>query len=252
MSAESNPVYDDIGLGYAGNRRTDPRWESQVHAALHGAKRVLNVGAGAGSYEPAFAQVVAVEPSVTMIAQRPAGAAPVVQAVAEKLPFADDSFDVAMAILTTHHWSDAAAGLRELQRVAARQVIVTWDPNWFAHNFWLVRDYLPQLGEMEKGLATMDAVVASLDVVTNEPLKVPADCTDGFFGAFWNRPQAYLDAAVRASISGLALLDQRQVDAAMAQLARDLDSGAWLARNQALQELQALDLGYRLLVCGRA
>jgi hypothetical protein len=252
MTTESNRVYDEIGAGYAGRRRTDRRWESQIHAAVQGAARVLNVGAGAGSYEPTFAQVVAVEPSVTMIAQRSAGAAPVVQAVAEQLPFADRSFDVAMAILTTHNWSDAAAGLRELQRVARRQLIITWDPAWFARHFWLVRDYLPQLGEMEKGLATMAAVAATLDVVNNKPLPVPADCTDGFFGAFWKRPRAYLDASVRASISGLALLDQGEVDTAMARLAQDLDSGAWYADNHALQGLQALDLGYRLLICGQS
>ena len=250
MAPERLPIYDDIGTGYAGNRRTDSRWEQQVHAALGNAAKVVNVGAGSGSYEPQNAEVIAVEPSSTMIQQRPAGAAPVVQAVAEQLPFADDSFDAALAVLTTHHWRDARAGLAELARVAHRQVIVTWDPLWFATKFWLVRDYLPQVHEFEKDLATLDTVTATLGSLEVQPMMVPADCTDGFFGAFWKRPRAYLDAQVRASMSGLALLDQSEVDAAMHRLEQDLDSGAWQEQNRELQDQASADLGYRLIICG--
>ncbi len=242
-------IYDGIGIGYSANRRTDPRWEKQVHAALLDARTVVNVGAGAGSYEPGFAEVIAVEPSETMIRQRPRGTAPAVQAVAEKLPFSDGRFDVALAVLTTHHWSDPKAGLEELQRVSKKQVIVTWDPDWFASWFWLIRDYLPQVRENERDLATLQAVVANIGASRIEPLRVPSDCTDGFLGAFWKQPRAYLDAGVRASMSGLALLDQGEVEVAMTKLDEDLASGAWTERNSELEGLSSVDLGYRLVVC---
>ncbi len=205
-----NPVYDRIGMGYAGRRRPDPRWAASVQEALGGARTVVNVGAGAGSYEPT-GRVVAVEPSARMIAQRPPGAT-VVRAVAEYLPFPDDAFDAALAVLTVHHWSNPAQGLRELQRVAPRrQVVVTWDPKVFAEQFWFVRDYIPEAAERERRLATLAQVREVLDGVTVE-LPVPADCTDGFFGAYWRRPEAFLDPETRRAISGLALLEPFLVD----------------------------------------
>jgi SAM-dependent methyltransferase len=250
-------VYDrtSLAVGYSGRRRPDPRVAAQVRAALAPARSVLNVGAGAGSYEPAddTTRVVAVEPSLAMLSQRPAGAAPAVRAVAEQLPFPDGAFDAALASLTVHHWTDPAAGLRELRRVApGRQVVLTWDPDVVARAFWFTRDYVPEAiaGERERGLWTVDEIAAALAPVRVEVVPVPWDCTDGFFGAYWRRPEAYLLPVVRNAISALALLDETVVDDAVRRLAADLDTGRWAARNADLLELEALDLGYRLVVGG--
>src|SRR2546428_8304106 len=152
--------------------------------------------------------VVGVEPSQIMIRQRSSSAAPVVRGVAERLPFLDGAFDVALAVLTVHHWSDPSAGLAEMRRVSRKQVVVTWDPDVFARQFWLVRDYLPEAAGRETQLATLATVVTHLGPATTAVLLAPDDCTDGFFGASWKRPYAYLDATVRGAISGLALLDR--------------------------------------------
>lgn len=241
-------TYDHIGQDYAARRRPDPRWAARIHAAVAGCRTLVNVGAGTGSYEPAEPGVVAVEPSWTMLRQRAGDAAPAVRAVAERLPFATQSFDAALAILTTHHWSDAAAGLGEMRRVARRQVVVTWDPGVFARQFWLVRDFVPEAVAREESLATLATVAAHLPGARIEPLPVPAACVDGFFGAYWRRPHAYLDPAVRGAISGLALLDERIVTVAFQRLRDDLDSGTWQARNAELLALDEIDLGYRLVI----
>jgi SAM-dependent methyltransferase len=244
--------YDAIGIGYAAHRRPDPRWMVVIHGALDGMDSVVDVGAGAGSYEPRDRRVVAVDPSRTMLAQREAAMPPAVQGVAEALPFADATFDAALAVLTTHHWTDAAAGLAELRRVARRQVVVTWDPELLARSCWLVAEYVPEVAAAEAALATLDAVVDALEVVAVLPLPVPADCTDGVFAAYWRRPEAYLDAGVRAAISGLALLDDSVLAPAMARLAADLESGAWQERHADLLARDELDVGYRVVVAGPA
>jgi SAM-dependent methyltransferase len=208
---------------------------------------VVNVGAGAGSYEPA-GTVVAVEPSPVMVAQRPVGSAPAVRAVAERLPFADDAFDAALAVLTTHHWSDAGAGLAELARVSARQVVLTWDQAFTAEHFWFLTDYLPQAAEREAGLAALTTVTEAWPDAEVRVLEVPHDCTDGFFAAYWRRPQAYLVPAVREAISGLALLDQDLVDDAIARLAADLADGSWGRRHADLLGHTSWDCGYRLVI----
>jgi hypothetical protein len=231
---------------------------AQIGAALGPARSVLNVGAGAGSYEPRrdgcpVVAVVAVEPSLAMLAQRQPGAAPAVRGVAEHLPFADAAFGAAMAALTVHHWTDPAGGLGELQRVApGRQAVLTWDPDVVARSFWFTRDYLPQAleDERDRGLWTVDAIAAALAPVRVEAVPVPWDCTDGFFGAYWRRPQAYLLPVVRNSISALALLDQDLVDDAVRRLAADLGSGRWQERYADLTALDSVDLGYRLVVGG--
>lgn len=174
-----------------------------------------------------------------------------VQATAEGLPFADNTFDVALAILTTHHWSDPDRGLNEMRRVSRRQVVVTWDAEYFAAHFWLVRDYLPQVIENEKDLATLKKVSEVLAPSAVEPLPVPADCTDGVFGAHWARPAAYLNPDVRAAMSGLALIDQQVVSSAMAQLEADLQDGSWQRRNAKLTAQAEADLGYRIVIAGR-
>ncbi len=243
--------YDHIGTDYASVRRPDLRWVARIHQALDGHRTLVNVGAGTGSYEPNFMAVVGLEPSQTMIRQRPSSAAPVVCGMAEQLPFRDGAFDVALAVLTVHHWSDPGAGLAEMRRVSRKQVVVTWDPDVFARQFWLVRDYLPEATGRETQLATLATVLAQLGPATTKMLPVPDDCTDGFFGAYWKRPQAYLDATVRGAISGLALLDQGVVSAAMEQLKFDLDHGRWQVRYAELMELCEIDLGYRLVVAER-
>ncbi|MGW4640796.1 class I SAM-dependent methyltransferase [Sphaerisporangium sp. NPDC004334] len=245
----ANP-YETIGLGYSRHRRPDPRIAGQIDRALGSAATVINVGAGSGSYEPRSRQVTAVEPSAVMISQRPPGSAPVIQGYAESLPVRDKSFDAAMAILTVHHWTDVAAGLAELRRVSDRQVVLTWDPAVTAR-FWLVDEYLPQIAEAEAGLACLDVVEswfrregARVSVI---PVPVPADCTDGFLGAYWSRPHHYLDPHVRAAISALARLDQRLVGRAMRRLDIDLTTRRWHERHEDLLDADTLDLGYRLV-----
>ena len=243
-------IYDQIGRDYASRRRPDPRWVARIHRRLEGHYTLVNVGAGAGSYEPASMSVVGVEPSQIMLEQRPSSAAPAVRGIAEQLPFDDDAFDVALAVLSVHHWGDPVAGLAEMQRVSRSQVVVTWDPDVFARQFWLVRDYLPEAAERDAQLPTLATVLENLAPTTAESLPVPADCTDGFFGAYWRRPHAYLDPIVRGAISGLALLDSSVVAAAMKRLESDLASGDWLARYSELTALEDVDLGYRLVVTG--
>ncbi len=240
--------YDYIGDGYASVRRPDTRWVARIHQTLDGHRTLINVGAGAGAYEPSFMSVVGVEPSQVMIRQRSSSAAPVVRGVAEQLPFRDGAFDVALAVLTVHHWSDPGVGLAEMRRVSRKQVVVTWDPAVFAQQFWLVRDYLPEAAARETHLATLETILAHLGPATTEKLLVPHDCTDGFFGAYWKRPYAYLDATVRGAISGLALLDQGVIAAALDRLKFDLDYGCWHVRYSELMELCEIDLGYRLVV----
>jgi hypothetical protein len=243
--------YATLGDSYSRRRRPDPRIARPIHAALSGARTVLNVGAGTGSYEPAGRRVVAVEPSPVMIAQRPATAAPVVRAVAERLPFPDQAFDAGLALLTVHHWASAPAGLAELRRVTHRQVVLTWDQEITA-GFWLVRDYLPQIAEHDRTLACLAVVARELgrgaDDPVIQPVPVPHDCADGFLGAYWRRPDAYLRPAVRAAMSGIALLDQDVVTAACRRLAADLASGRWHDRNGHLLDQPEYDIGYRLVL----
>jgi SAM-dependent methyltransferase len=241
-------AYDEIGRGYGRVRRADPRIARRIEAAVGEGARVINVGAGTGSYEPP-GTVVAVEPSAVMIAQRPPDAAPCVQASAEALPFGDGAFDVALAVLTIHHWSDLAAGIGELRRVAHRQVILTFDCDRTA-DFWLVRDYLPESVALDRQrLPPLAHIIALLGGARVDPVPVPHDCADGFFGAYWRRPHAYLDPAVRAGISNFALLGD-DVTPGLERLAADLASGEWTRRNAALLDLDEIDLGYRLLVSG--
>lgn len=239
------PLYDRIGTGYSAQRRTDPRIAARIEAALGDARMVINVGAGAGSYEPAGRKVTAVEPSGEMIAQRPAGAAPAVQASAEHLPFPTDAFDAAMAVLTVHHWTHKADGLREMRRVArGRVVILTFDP---AHSGTWLGDYLPELRALDaRQMPPMDDYARWLCDVMVSPVPIPHDCRDGFLHAFWRRPEAYLDPAVRAGSSSFRLL--AGLDAGLRRLADDLASGAWDRRYGHLRELEEFDAGYRLVV----
>lgn len=214
-------AYDTIGINYANLRQPDPRIEAAIAAALGDAVTVLNVGAGTGSYELTDRTVTALEPSIEMIRQRPAGAAPVIRGVAEDLPFADNAFDAVMAVLTVHHWSDQPKGLAELRRVArGPTVILTFDP---AHRgFWLT-DYLPELISIDAAqMPPMSAYAAALGPVQITPVPIPRDCADGFLAAYWRRPTAYLDPRIRAAISCFRAIED--VEAKLARLARDLET----------------------------
>ncbi len=247
--------YEAIGHGYTVTRRTDPHLAAAIWLALGDADSVVNVGAGAGSYEPADRDVVAVEPSAVMIAQRPEGAARVVQAAAEDLPFADASFDAAMAILTDHHWPDRLRGLRELARVARRRIVLFNADPAEAELFWLTRDYLPGFAALiPDRYRSPGAWVRELRETLGEHLAVtavpiPADCRDGFYGAFWQRPAAYLDPAVRAGISVFARLGADYVARAISRLDADLQDGGWHARHGDLLARSKLHLGYYAVVC---
>lgn len=245
-TATPSPLYDSIGRGYAVHRRPDPRIARRIAEALGDARSVVNVGAGAGSYEPADRAVVAVEPSGEMVRQRETDAAPAVRARAEQLPFRDRAFDAAMAILTIHHWTDAARGLAEMRRVARKRIVLlTWDPGHAG--WWLVRDYFPEIPEMDRAIfPSLDVMRAALGPFEVHAIPVPADCVDGFLGAYWRRPEAYLDDSVRGAISAFPRL--AEVDARIARLRADLTDGTWRARNGDLLARDELDLGYRLIV----
>jgi SAM-dependent methyltransferase len=245
----ARPIYDRIGRGYTTTRRPDPRIAAAIGAALGNARTLVNVGAGAGAYEPRDRRVVAVEPSTAMVRQRPAGAAPCMRAIAEQLPFRDRAFDASLAALTLHHWTDRAAGLAELRRVARRRVVIlTWDPGP-GGEFWLMRDYFPEILALDiPRFPSVSSMERSLGPIQMAPVPVPHDCQDGFLGAFWRRPEAYLDPAVRGAISAFALLDPERVGAGVARLADDLASGRWEARHGSLRQQESLDLGYRLIV----
>jgi SAM-dependent methyltransferase len=242
-------LYDAIGATYTVTRRTEPRIAEQVWAALGDARTVLNVGAGTGSYEPSDRDVIAVEPSALMRAQRPAGAAPCVAAVAERLPFDDQSFDAAMAFATVHHWQDPIAGLREMRRVARRVVVFTHDSTdtgWLGR-FWLTRDYLPEVADLLAGRPSLTEQARAIGARA-EPVLIPWDCADGFFEAYWRRPHAYLDERVRHGVSVWARVGPDAEQRAVRTLRDDLASGRWAERNRDLLALDASELGLRLLV----
>jgi SAM-dependent methyltransferase len=237
-------LYDSIGVGYETLRRPDPRIAARLHAALGSARRVLNVGAGTGNYEPSDRAVLAVEPSARMIQRRPPGSAPVIQASAAALPFADATFDAALAVLTLHHWPDPLAGLKEVRRVTrGRIVILTFDP---AARPWLT-DYLPGLAALDEAqMPPLEVYRTALGPIRVEPLLIPCDCVDGFLYAYWRRPHAYLDPRIRSGSSSFHAL--KDVDSGLGKLKADLDSGAWQSRYAHLTGLEEYEAGYRLLM----
>jgi SAM-dependent methyltransferase len=242
-------LYDSIGATYTATRRTEPRIAAQFWAALGDARTVLNVGAGTGSYEPPGRDVTAVEPSALMRAQRPSGTAPAVAATAASLPFADQTFDAAMAFATIHHWPDPIAGLREMRRVARRVVVFTHettDAGWL-QRFWLTRDYLPELGGNLTGRPSLSELASAIGART-EPVPIPWDCVDGFFEAYWRRPEAYLDEGVRRGTSVWTTVGPEAEQRVVRDLRADLDSGRWAERNRDLVALDAAELGLRLLI----
>lgn len=244
-NTEIQPLYDKIGTRYSQYRKPDSRIEAAILREIGDRQRILNLGAGAGAYEPADRDVVALEPSAVMISQRSANTAPVVQGQAECLPFKDNSFDIALAILTIHHWSDLEKGLHEALRVAQKKlVLLTWIG--FVEDFWLV-DYLPQIKEIDAQLfpsiAGLEQILGPVRVV---PIPIPYDCTDGFLCAYWRRPHFYLDETARSAISTFARI--KNIQEGLRRLEKDLESGLWQNRYQRLLNKMSMDFGYRLLV----
>lgn len=225
--------YESSGRGYEQRRRPDPRIGDAIHQALGGAQSVLNVGAGAGSYEPTDRYVLAVEPSAAMRARRAVtGAVPAIDAVAEALPLDDAAIDAAMAILTVHQWPDPAAGLTELRRVTRGPVVVMTLDVEGSSDFWLA-EYLPQRRLVEQArfptVADIQAALGGSGTVT--PVPIPLDCTDGFIEAFYGRPEALLDGDVRAAQSGWQFLPYDVVGDGLRRLFDDLATGDWDARH---------------------
>ncbi|MEU0852246.1 MULTISPECIES: MerR family transcriptional regulator [Streptomyces] len=241
-------LYETIGSAYPATRRTEPRIAAQVWDALGDARTVLNVGAGTGSYEPPDRDVTAVEPSAVMRAQRPADAAPCVAAAAENLPFADGTFDAAMAFSTVHHWHDPIAGLREMRRVARRVVVFTHDASdtGWRHRFWLTRDYLPEVAGLVADRPSVDQLAHAIGA-RMEPVLIPWDCADGFLEAYWRRPEAYLEEQVRRAVSVWTRVGPEAERRAVRSLRDDLSSGRWAERNRDLVALDSAELGLRLL-----
>lgn len=245
----ADATYDRIGVGYREHRRGDPRIAARIEEALGDAQSVVNVGAGAGSYEPPDREVTAVEPSAEMISQRPADAAPAVQASAESLPFGDDSFDAAMGVLTAHHWADLGAGLSEMQRVARlRIVMVAFDPEAL-EGLWITADYFPAMLELKRpsGAGSRE-LAAMLPATTTSPLPVPRDCADHFFAALWARPEMLFDDDVVRPMWVWQGISEEARQAGRERLAADLKSGAWEQRYGHLRQQSELDVGLRLVV----
>jgi SAM-dependent methyltransferase len=245
------PRYDTIGAGYARTRQEDPRLRRQIEEALGNARTVVNVGAGAGSYEPRDRHVVAIEPSDVMAAQRPGDLAPAIRARADDLPLRDASVDAAMAVLTVHHWDDGLErGVRELRRVARGPVvIVTYDAQ-VSGEMWLMRDYLPEVAELDRRtFPTMARLAAWLGGdVRAHVVPTPADTPDWTLGSFWAHPERVLDEGAREATSGFARLPPETVARVVAAMSRDLESGAWDARHGHLRGLAAFDAGLRFVV----
>jgi SAM-dependent methyltransferase len=238
-------IYDDIGNNYSVTRGTDPKIAEQLYSELQGATRIVNIGAGTGSYEPENMDVVAVEPSAVMISQRKAGSHRVEQAFAEKLPFENSSFSHAMTVLSMHHWQDRARAFNEINRVATEKfVAITWDPA--SEPFWLTRDYFPEIYEMDKRIFPgLEELNEYFDEVTIRPLQIPSDCKDGFLTAFWKRPEAYLSSTVRQAMSPFSKI--KNLSAGLQKLEDDLASGVWASNNHAILGLSWLDVGYRVI-----
>jgi SAM-dependent methyltransferase len=240
--------YERHGAAYSAHRRADPRIAARIHAALGDARTVLNVGAGAGSYEPRDRWLLAVEPSAVMRAQRPADLAPAICARAEALPFDDGAFDAAMACVTIHHWEPPSAGLAELRRVARGPVVV----------FSFELDALPawQLDHLRAGIEierrrypTAAEVAGALGGRTRiEQIPTPADCGDGFFEAFWNRPERLLEPDVRAAQSIWPLLPDGEEERIVRRLRDELASGEWDREHGHLREKASYDGALRLIV----
>jgi SAM-dependent methyltransferase len=210
---------------------------------------VINVGAGAGSYEPTDREVTAIEPSASMRGQRPANLSRAIDAVAEALPFPDDSFDAAMATITLHQWGDPDRGLREMRRVTRGPVVILTFDGDALDAFWLA-DYVPELMTADRrrypAIGHVQEVLGGSSVVTVIP--VPIDCADGFTEAYFARPEAFLDPDVHRSQSAWEFVAAGTIDRAINRLRRDLESGKWDERNGSLKSQPEFFGSLRLII----
>ena len=245
------PRYERIGRGYARTRREDPRLAQRIDSALGTARTVVNVGAGAGSYEPHDRYLIAIEPSDVMASQRAPERAPAIRASAGALPLRDQSVDAAMAILTIHHWDEEQqAGVRELRRVARGAVVIlTYDAR-VSGRMWLMADYLPEVARLDERIFPRIPLLADwLGGSTRvEVVEIPRDTADWTLGSFWAHPERVLDAEARNATSGFARLDDRIVKRVVDDVERDVRSGVWDQRYGHLRQREALDVGLRLVV----
>lgn len=239
-------LYDTIGKTYSVGRKEDPSIAATISGYLTGAKRVLNIGAGTGAYEPRGTNLVAVEPSRAMIEQRPVNAAPVKQAFAEALPFKDGAFSHSMTVLSMHHWEDRKAAFSEIKRVTTQRFVAfTWDPA--SSPFWLTEMYFPAIHEMDTGIfPSLSEIRSAFPSVRFYPVPIPANCLDGFTAAYWARPEAYLEPKVRASMSTFSKI--KDVAAGVNKLKQDLATNVWERDYGHLRGLKYLDVGYTLAV----
>lgn len=248
------PRYDAIGGGYARLRREDPRIAARLHDALGSARSVVNVGAGAGSYEPRDRHVIAIEPSAVMAAQRPPELVPAIRASAGALPLFDAGVDAAMAVLSIHHWDgEQEAGVRELRRVARGPVALLTIDAAVAGEMWLVRDYLTEVAELDRRtMPPIERLAGWLGgEVRVETVEIARDTPDWTLLAFWAHPERVLDAAARAATSGFARMGEEVVARVVADVERDLADGTWERRNGELRALDSYDAGLRLVVATR-
>ncbi len=248
---DATPRYDSIGAGYATTRREDPRLAAAILDALGAGRSVVNVGAGAGSYEPRDRHVTAVEPSDVMAAQRPPDRPPAIRATAGRLPLRDRSVDAAMAILTVHHWDEEQeAGVRELRRVARGPVVLlTYDAE-VSGAMWLMAEYLHEVAALDRRIFPPMERLASWLGGTAEvrPVPIPRDTPDWSLGSFWAHPERVLDPQARAATSGFARMPETVVRRVVEAVGRDLADGSWDRRHGALRALPTLDVGLRLVV----
>jgi SAM-dependent methyltransferase len=249
VSAAGDFDYERHGSGYSELRRPDPSIAARVRAALGDARTVVNVGAGAGSYEPEDREVIAVEPSAAMRAQRPPHLAEAVHGVAEALPLGDDSVDAAMAMVTVHQWPDQDRGLAELRRVARGPVVVLTFDGDALDGFWLA-EYAPELIAAERrrypSVDRILEVVGPRGEVRSVP--IPIDCADGFTEAYYARPERLLEPAARAAQSAWGFVEPAEQERAVRQLSKDLESGEWDRRHGALRTQPWFDGSLRLVV----
>ena len=246
------PRYDRIGHGYSATRREDPLLRGRIAAVLGDGRTVVNVGAGAGSYEPCDRHVIAIEPSDVMAAQRPADLAPALRSTAAPLPLRDGAVDAAMAILTIHHWDEhQESGVRELRRVARGPVVVvTYDAEVWVE-MWLSREYLPEAAALDRAAFPpiaelvewlgVDRLGGSVEV---EPILTTDDTPDWNLASFWAHPDRVLDERARSATSAFARLEP----AVVAAVERDLADGTWGHRHGSLRRLDEYDVGIRLIV----
>jgi SAM-dependent methyltransferase len=251
QTADNDLRYDEIGLGYTRTRREDPRLAHRIRQALAGARTVVNVGAGAGSYEPRDRHVIAIEPSDVMANQRPPELAPAIRASAGELPLRDQSIDAAMAVLSIHHWDkQQERGVRELRRVARGPVVIlTYDPV-VSGQMWLMAEYLPEVAELDhRIMPTAGQLARWLGGRTGvETVKISRDTPDWTLGSFWAHPERVLDPEARNATSGFARMDETIIDRVVRAIEGDLHSGAWDRRHGHLRQLEAFDAGLRLIV----